>query len=86
MALDDRSIRALTLVADGRLGQATQDGRRLVESSREGAFYLVGPRSCTCPDSTYRGTTCKHQIALRLEAVIHAAASENLAAAHAAAF
>ena len=79
--LAERSIRAMTLLAEGRLGEETRDGRRLVESSREGAFYLVTLRSCTCPDSTYRKTTCKHQIALRLETVLRAAECENDSAA-----
>lgn len=83
MSLAERSIRAMTLLAEGRISEErTAHGSRLVESSaREGTYYLVTLRSCTCPDAKYRVTVCKHQLALRLEAVLRAAECENESAA-----
>jgi uncharacterized Zn finger protein len=76
--IDERGIRAMTLLAEGRItDQRSTDGRRLVESSREGSFYLTSEYACTCPDAAYRKATCKHQIAIRLARVLKGAAAEN---------
>lgn len=83
LGLDERAIRAITLLAEGKVSaERTYNGHHLVESSsREGACYLVTAHSCTCPDAKYRKTTCKHQIAIRIAAVVHGAAIENEEAA-----
>jgi len=76
--LDERSIRAITLLAEGKVSsERTYSGSRMVESSREGTYYLVTVGSCTCPDAKYRKTTCKHQIALRISQVLEQAGREN---------
>jgi hypothetical protein len=79
VVLDERSIRAITLLAEGKVSaERTYNGHHLVESATtEGACYLVTAHSCTCGDAKYRHTTCKHQIAIRLAAVLSGAAIEN---------
>lgn len=78
--MDERSIRAITLLAEGKVtSERTYSGARMVESSTEGRFYMVTLRTCTCPDAKYRATTCKHQVALRLAQVLETAAAENAA-------
>ena len=78
VSLDERSIRAITLLAEGKISnERTYNGQRVVESSKPGAFYLVTTSTCTCPDATYRKVTCKHQLAIRLSQVIETAQREN---------
>lgn len=78
VSLDERSIRAITLLAEGKItSERTYNGQRVVESSKPGAFYLVTTSTCTCPDATYRKVTCKHQIAIRLAGVLEGARIEN---------
>lgn len=69
MALSDRAIKAMTLLADGLGDERTLSGQRLVRSqSTEGAYYVTTEDSCSCADSTYRpNKVCKHRLALALE-------------------
>ncbi len=66
-----RVARALDLEAravDWAVHHST-DGRWLYvvpSQSRRGEVYLVDCTSCTCPDYTYRGTTCKHILAVNI--------------------
>lgn len=67
--LDVRSQGALDIVRSGQLSERCKlpGGIELVASqSAEGAYYLVTPTSCSCPDAKYRKVTCKHQLAVRI--------------------
>jgi len=68
---DQRTAKALELLsgADRWLKITSKvDGRRyyVVPASDGQHLYWVRPDSCTCPDATRRGLTCKHQIAAAL--------------------
>ena len=68
---DQRTAKALELLASAdRWLKITSkvDGRRyyVVPSSDGQHVYWVRPDSCTCPDATRRGLTCKHRIAAAL--------------------
>jgi len=68
---DARTAKALELLsgADRWLKITSKlDGRRyyVVPSSDGHHLYWVRPDSCTCPDATRRGITCKHRIAAAL--------------------
>ena len=68
---DQRTAKALALLASAdRWLKITSkvDGRRyyVVPSSDGHHLSWVRPDSCTCPDATRRGLTCKHQIAAAL--------------------
>lgn len=69
-SLTHRQQRALALVASGALDNpipVVDNEHWLIPScSREGASYVTASHSCSCPDFTYRGKVCKHQVALRL--------------------
>jgi hypothetical protein len=36
-------------------------GAKLVLSNKKDSYYVVTPKSCSCPSATYRGGPCKHQ-------------------------
>lgn len=60
----DRAARAARAILDGRASVERGTGGRYRVSSFTGSeTYTVAlepePR-CSCPDSTYRGATCKH--------------------------
>ena len=43
------------------------DGSATVRNFRTGKEYRVDPvDGCSCPDATYRGIVCKHEVGLRL--------------------
>ena len=68
---DARTAKSLELLASAdRWLKITSkvDGRRhyVVPSSDGQHLYWVRPDSCTCPDATRRGLTCKHMIAAAL--------------------
>jgi len=78
--LDVRSRGALDIVSSGQLTNRCKlpNGLELVPSQAvEGAFYVVGADSCTCPDARYRNATCKHQLAVRLQDILDAANPEK---------
>ena len=67
---DPRSIKGLALpdTAD-RWTKAHRkaDGRSFfVIPGSNGRVYWADQTSCTCPDASHRGLTCKHQLAVRL--------------------
>src|SRR5215831_15515407 len=74
-----RAARAVELLTNGTLEHRIPvgDSHRLVPSSRnDGSFYVVSTFDCTCPDYRFRGVTCKHQLALRLQSVLDQAERE----------
>lgn len=64
-AMPDRAARAW---AERMAVRPLPDGRYAVDSE-SGATYVVDPDagSCTCPDSTLRGATCKHRRRVAIE-------------------
>jgi hypothetical protein len=64
-AMPDRAARAW---AECMAVRPLPDGRYAVDS-QSGATYVVDPEagSCTCPDSTIRGATCKHRRRVAIE-------------------
>jgi len=84
-SLTDRQIKAVQLIVDGAVQSApkVEGSYRLVKSqSAEGASYVTSSYDCSCPDHTYRGHTCKHMIAVRLQAVLDASGSVDVQAPH----
>jgi hypothetical protein len=70
-----RSLKALQLTAGAEDWLALPGGGFGIPSQRnDGAFYAADCTSCSCPDFQYRRETCKHQLAIRLYAVLKAAA------------
>ena len=67
---DPRSIKALALLETAdRWTKAHRkaDGRSFfVIPGSNGRVYWADQTSCTCPDASHRGLTCKHQLAVRL--------------------
>jgi len=68
---DARTARAIALLATAdRWLKITSkvDGRRYyaIPSSDGQHVYWTRPDSCTCPDATHRGVTCKHMVATAL--------------------
>jgi hypothetical protein len=67
---DPRSLKALEILetaATWTKGHRKDDGRSFfVIPSCSGHVYWTDQTSCTCPDAVNRGTTCKHQLAVRL--------------------
>ena len=41
-------------------------GAYSIAGERPDTYYIVTRQSCTCPDATERGMTCKHQLAVGL--------------------
>lgn len=74
--LDERAVKALMLVAAGLPRLETSRGWRLIPSMTcAGAYYLIDPDGgCSCADYEYRGPTCKHVLAAKLQDVLDAAA------------
>jgi hypothetical protein len=70
-----RSLKALQLTASAADWLALPGGGYGIPSERnDGAFYAADCSSCSCPDFQYRREACKHQLAVRLYAVLQAAA------------
>ena len=67
---DPRSLKALAILETAdrwTRGHRKDDGRPFfVIPGSAGRVYWTDARSCTCPDATGRGATCKHQLAVRL--------------------
>lgn len=76
--METRIDRAIELYghADEWLRAVDRDGEvrfYLVPSaSVPGEYWRVTGESCSCPDATYRGVTCKHTWAARLYAAAEA--------------
>jgi len=75
--MTDRTLSALTLVAQGGV-IVNEQGHALVPSAgTEGAYYRTSSASCSCPDRTYRGVVCKHMLAVRVMRTIALAEQET---------
>lgn len=69
-----RSLKALQLTARAADWLSLPDGGYGIPSQcHAGAFYAADCTSCTCPDFQYRREACKHQLAVRLYAILRAA-------------
>lgn len=67
-----RAARAAEALRDGdvRIEAGDRPGTYTVTSFTRARTYTVhlDDRTCTCPDAAYRGSTCKHQLAVILTA------------------
>jgi hypothetical protein len=78
--MTDRTLSALTLVAQGGV-IVNEAGHALVPSAKtEGAYYRTSSASCSCPDHKYRGVVCKHMLAVRVMRTIALAEQETITA------
>jgi len=69
-----RSLKAVLLTASAADWLALPGGGFGIPSQcHAGAFYAADCSSCSCPDFLYRRETCKHQLAVRLYAILKAA-------------
>jgi hypothetical protein len=66
IASDARYRQAVTLAANAERIVAVPGERAYLVPATEGGFYRVDADGCPCPDATYRGTLCKHQIAVAM--------------------
>ena len=65
--MEAREIKGLELFQAGAVHPLQEAGLFRVENGR-GKTYIVDllAGTCTCPDHTFRGATCKHLIAAQL--------------------
>jgi hypothetical protein len=77
IAADARYRKALGLAADAARIVAVPGEQAFLVPATEGGFYRVDADGCPCPDATYRGTLCKHQIAVAMLRVGAAAVEVN---------
>ena len=76
--MNDRAVRAMTMLVDGLGDARTATGERLIASQcKPGAFYVTTEHACSCPDSQYRGSVCKHRLALKIERTINEALADE---------
>jgi hypothetical protein len=69
-----RSLKALQLTAGAQDWLSLPGGGYGIPSQQHsGAFYAADCSSCTCPDFQFRREVCKHQLAIRLWAILQAA-------------
>jgi hypothetical protein len=81
VATDNRYRKALSLAANaGDIVALNGEDAYCVPSS-QGGYYRVDADGCPCPDATYRGTLCKHQIAVAMLRVGTVAVTTNAARA-----
>lgn len=79
IAADARYRKALGLAAEAqRIVDVPGEHAFLVPAST-GGYYRVDDDGCPCPDATYRGTLCKHQIAVGMLRIGAAAVAANAA-------
>ena len=64
VATDNRYRKAVTLAANAGDIVAVEGEDAYCVPSSQGGYYRVDDEGCPCPDATYRGTLCKHQIAV----------------------
>ena len=79
VAADPRYRKALGLAADAQKIVAVAGEPAYLVPASEGGYYRVDADGCPCPDATYRGTLCKHQIAVGMVRVGVAAVESNAA-------
>jgi hypothetical protein len=66
IAADARYRQAIDLAARAERIVAVPGERAYLVPATEGGYYRVDADGCPCPDATYRGTLCKHQIAVAM--------------------
>jgi hypothetical protein len=81
IAADARYRKALGLAANAGQIVAVPGEQAFLVPATEGGFYRVDADGCPCPDATYRGALCKHQIAVGMVRVGAAAIEANAARA-----
>ena len=77
IAADGRYKKAITLAANAQQIVAVPGEQAYLVPAAEGGYYRVDPDGCPCPDATYRGTLCKHQIAIGMLRIGAAAVAAN---------
>ena len=78
---DNRYRKALHLAANAGAIVPVEGEDAFCVPSSQGGFYRVDAEGCPCPDATYRGTLCKHQIAVGMLRVGAVAVATNAARA-----
>jgi hypothetical protein len=79
IATDARYRQAVSLAARAeRIVMVPGEPAYLVPSTA-GGYYRVDADGCPCPDATYRGTLCKHQIAVAMLRIGAVAVQANAA-------
>jgi hypothetical protein len=79
IAADGRYRKAVTLAANAERIVAVPGEHAYLVPAAEGGYYRVDDEGCPCPDATYRGTLCKHQIAIAMLRIGTAAVEANAA-------
>src|SRR2546423_553580 len=75
-----RLSRAVVVVLTSDIRETAECGVYRVQSAcQPGTWYTATTASCDCPDSTQRGTVCKHQLVLTILSVASAIASRERA-------
>lgn len=77
VAADARYRKAITLAANAQQIVAVPGEHAYLVPAAEGGYYRVDADGCPCPDATYRGTLCKHQIAIGMLRIGVAAVEAN---------
>jgi len=77
IATDNRYRKALDLAAHAGDIVALDGEDAYCVPSSEGGYYRVDADGCPCPDATYRGTLCKHQMAVAMLRVGAVAVTTN---------
>jgi hypothetical protein len=79
IAADARYQKAVHLAANAQQIVVVPGERSYLVPATEGGYYRVDADGCPCPDATYRGTLCKHQIAVAMLRIGAAAVEANAA-------
>ena len=79
IAADARYRKAVSLAANAQQIVAVPGEQAYLVPAAEGGYYRVDADGCPCPDATYRGTLCKHQIAIGMLRIGAAAVEANAA-------
>ena len=77
IAADARYRKAIHLAANAERIVPVPGEQAYLVPAAEGGYYRVDPDGCPCPDATYRGTLCKHQIAIGMLRIGAAAVEVN---------
>jgi hypothetical protein len=79
VAADARYRKAIGLAANAQQIVAIPGEHAFLVPATLGGYYRVDAEGCPCPDATYRGTLCKHQIAIGMLRIGVAAVEANTA-------
>jgi hypothetical protein len=79
IATDPRYRKAVSLAADAQRIVAVPGEQAYLVPAARGGYYRVDADGCPCPDATFRGTLCKHQIAIGMLRIGTAAVEANAA-------